>query len=944
MDNIRNVIKILFRYTSPNEVLSGDISYGQVERSSFTALANSYMSYYSNNEVENLYAFLCTELEWHNNKMRGRELDGRQNKVSAFDALLLFADKILVEENEMPLCCYEHLLRWRDMIVGLEEDLFITAFFAQKDLWNARHRVNFFWPPVIGHNNKSLNRLMAKGVAENHFHLKGSAPTFHLSWISIMNNVVNPQFKHVFEDYENRRLSRKVAYSSKYTEDNLYISYIQAALIRLYLFACLKDDYFTLKKRRVPKECILAYISRKEVPEELLETLEESGAQNCRLADLDPWVLYLPADIYKQLKKNHMYADVSDLLNNPQELLFYLPDIQKNIVQMQEKYADGQLDYMICEHYLKKNAANRLNEVICGERWFMYEIFRKVYSEDIGFRANLNWFYAYILIKENIRAELIQVNGNVGFHNFLLYQERKELFIDNTPFEKIYVQMAVRDTIRNQHILSLEARITPKDTAAELKASIEKNDNYIVEKEKDKELFKERFFYVCHFIKVQDTGLERTEDLEGEYRHYAQRHKIRKQAHAIYNFRNRYGKLAYRLRGIDAASEEIGCRPEVFAQAFRFLRDQSVSYVDFVSNERHSVPDLSVTYHAGEDFLDIVDGLRAIDEAICYLDMRCGDRLGHALALGVDVDEWYKLKSKRILISQMDYLDNLVWLYAKIRTFCIEGCEDVIRYIERRYDEYFRIVYLNNMNEEYADNVIREARKYYHSKGVKNSYGSALGRFSLNTYYDAWKLRGDNPEFYQSGYFKLGSSFASEWDNYAVNKNFPDNYRIRYNLEAAYLYYVYHYNYKVKMEGNKKKEIKIHQSMICAVKKVQQKMQLEIAKRGICIETNPSSNALIGTFKRYDKHPILNWYNEGLESSMEEKKNVPQIQVSINTDDQGVFATYIENEYAYLALALEKLQNENGTPKFSRTLIYHWLDNVRQMGLAQSFSIHENNS
>ena len=50
-----------------------------------------------------------------------------------------------------------------------------------------------------------------------------------------------------------------------------------------------------------------------------------------------------------------------------------------------------------------------------------------------------------------------------------------------------------------------------------------------------------------------------------------------------------------------------------------------------------------------------------------------------------------------------------------------------------------------------------------------------------------------------------------------------------------------------------------------------------------------------------------------------------------------MFATYIENEYAYLARALEKMRDENGNPKYSRTLIYQWLDNIRRMGLSQCF-------
>lgn len=414
-------------------------------------------------------------------------------------------------------------------------------------------------------------------------------------------------------------------------------------------------------------------------------------------------------------------------------------------------------------------------------------------------------------------------------------------------------------------------------------------------------------------------------------------------------FRERYPVQAQRIRGIDAASEEIGCRPEVFAQAFRYLKNHAqayeedgvagtiTKYPDEKSDKIKKLPDLCITYHVGEDFLDIVDGLRAIDEAVSFLNMRCGDRLGHALALGVDVEEWYESKANRILISQMDYLDNLVWLYAKIRKFQVEDCEDTVRYIEKKYDEYFRIVYLNNMSDSYFQKIIKEAIQYYTERKIQNNYGSAACYFSINTYYDSWKLRGDNPANFKCGYFKLDCGIKMGWDEYSINKLFPENYRIRYNPEAAYLFHLYHYSPRVKTEGEKKKEIKINPCIIKAVKKIQKKMQWVVGQKGIGIETNPSSNALIGTFKRYDKHPILNWYNKGLTLDSGDMRNVPQIHVSINTDDQGIFATYIENEYAYLALALEKMKDSKGNPKFSRTLIYEWLDNVRKMGLVQSF-------
>jgi len=65
--------------------------------------------------------------------------------------------------------------------------------------------------------------------------------------------------------------------------------------------------------------------------------------------------------------------------------------------------------------------------------------------------------------------------------------------------------------------------------------------------------------------------------------------------------------------------------------------------------------------------------------------------------------------------------------------------------------------------------------------------------------------------------------------------------------------------------------------------------------------------------------------------------NCPQLMVSINTDDQGVFNTYLENEYAYMAKALEKAKDKDGKLLYNSSMIHDWLERVRQMGLEMSF-------
>ena len=99
-----------------------------------------------------------------------------------------------------------------------------------------------------------------------------------------------------------------------------------------------------------------------------------------------------------------------------------------------------------------------------------------------------------------------------------------------------------------------------------------------------------------------------------------------------------------------------------------------------------------------------------------------------------------------------------------------------------------------------------------------------------------------------------------------------------------------------------------------------------------------SSNVLISTFRKYENHPLLAFFNRGLPVTAEENDNCPQLSVSINTDDSGVFCTNLEMEYAFMVRALEMVEDSNGKPRFTTNDIYTWIDRIRQMGLDQSFN------
>lgn len=61
------------------------------------------------------------------------------------------------------------------------------------------------------------------------------------------------------------------------------------------------------------------------------------------------------------------------------------------------------------------------------------------------------------------------------------------------------------------------------------------------------------------------------------------------------------------------------------------------------------------------------------------------------------------------------------------------------------------------------------------------------------------------------------------------------------------------------------------------------------------------------------------------------------LSVSINTDDQGVFDTLLENEYGLMALALKKATDRELNTLYDIEDIYEWIDYVRSMGINQVF-------
>src|SRR5699024_10439445 len=204
-------------------------------------------------------------------------------------------------------------------------------------------------------------------------------------------------------------------------------------------------------------------------------------------------------------------------------------------------------------------------------------------------------------------------------------------------------------------------------------------------------------------------------------------------------------------------------------------------------------------------------------------------------------------------------------------------------------------------------------------------------RVDINNYYNAWKLRGDDPSLYENGHFdKRRMEYHRQ--PYLVNEIYPEAYEIRELKDISDLYYRYHFDERSRRLGNVTTEYTMTKGYVSALTEIQHAMQFDIASRGLAIETNPSSNYHIGTFRSYDDHPIVHFFNKGLIHDEEKLRACAQIPVSINTDDQGIFNTSLENEYALLASSLEAVTDDCDRKVYRPSDIYEWLDNIRIMG------------
>ena len=434
----------------------------------------------------------------------------------------------------------------------------------------------------------------------------------------------------------------------------------------------------------------------------------------------------------------------------------------------------------------------------------LYFLWRNPESETVT-----KCFHHYLLILGLINRILVHQAECFGFEQFQKYTLNKLRDYSEEEYTKRFFQLAGNQL---DNIRVMEGRFSPKET-------IEKNDELIdkirkgwlnfnqKQKDHDSELR-----LIAHFIKRKKEEKEKV-----RFRNLRNRNrKICENLISIHNSGSKNGKA---IVGIDVAASEFDTPPEVYAPIFKKLRENG--FIHF-------------TYHAGEDFYHLLGGLRAVYEAIIFLDLQRGDRIGHATAAGIDPEIWYKNVGDKIMVQRGAYLDDLLFVY-----------------------------YLSNFEEGKALRPLMPRLNLRIIDIASSIYPDI--KFHTKDLINAWmKRQEDIIEIYDKG----------ELSKYPLLEQYHDKECIeRYE-----------------------KQIIIDTYEILdrtAIKEVQLAILQLMHKKEIVIETLPTSNIYIGNHHSYTTYHLVNWIKWAKEEN-------PIPPIVLGTDDAGIFATNIYNEYCHI--------------------------------------------
>lgn len=359
-----------------------------------------------------------------------------------------------------------------------------------------------------------------------------------------------------------------------------------------------------------------------------------------------------------------------------------------------------------------------------------------------------------------------------------------------------------------------------------------------------------RLGLVAHFIK-QTNQAEREGFLAGgglapSCRDSKTRREIDQAARALLALINRTTGLSDMIRGVDAASNERHSGPEVFSPVFRRMRRAGIQ---------------RFTYHVGEDFVHIASGLRAMNEAVRYLNLSAGCRIGHGTAAGLTPVKWWSSVGGTVIQPREDRLDDLVFAWGIL----VETGSLLDR--------------LPLLDLE----IRRLAMQIWQDPAL-----------TPDLLLRAWQLRHLDPDVRSYGNYDVDQHCNSEIRMFKESQHRePDAHAQFLRRHGVGMSKGVFQRSSEHIVVSREKDV-LDLELLAALQAATLKM---LQENHIAIETLPSSNVRISIHQSYEEHHSVGWLGFG--------RDFCPTSVVVGSDDPGIFATSLRTEYAHLLRALE---------------------------------------
>lgn len=340
---------------------------------------------------------------------------------------------------------------------------------------------------------------------------------------------------------------------------------------------------------------------------------------------------------------------------------------------------------------------------------------------------------------------------------------------------------------------------------------------------------------------------------------------------------------------IDAANSELNQAPEVFAPAYRlFERASGISHK---------------TYHCGEDFLHLISGIRAVYEAVSFLDLRNGNRIGHGVAIGVHPRTWVKSMPSKLLVSSREWLLNMIFVWKVLHEINPAAAGKA----EREAVRVAGCVFAAGPCHKQA---LQERGELADSPSVPLPYNS------IHTLSHFFEMREFEPTYVRKWLDKgLPLSKVQAWEWKCM-----DEKKKQFGSIPAMLYWEWNINPACRRAQEELIEVKSDFLTVAELIQLQQQVQHLIANRDVVVETLPVSNLRIGQIRRIQEHHILRWLKVGKYKVVGDA----DMNICMGSDDPGVFATDLKNEYYHLYMCLRNA----GVPAHEAVLILRRVNNA----------------